>query len=684
MEKMNKLLSGAMHIACVMVLVVVGVMTPKESVHGVSYSSKNTDVTYDGEYHELNADISAGDSTTYYSYRDEDSLEMVKTTVKPSFKKVGVHSVTVTTEGGNTKLNATVTVTIRPNIKMGTVNVEKYKMIFKVSWDAVSGADRYQVSFTKNESLKGGNLVTTPSTSFVPETTLYSIEDDTYYYVTVTPMAKSFCYDAADASVSEKYISGTESEVMKVKTEKKEPVTVTFDGNGGAASATSYTVTKGNTIGALPTASREDAIFLGWYDDKTGGTKINENLEVYSAATYYAHWKDKASVTFDCNGGWFTGWWTNNTQDKNYTSSQIDYSIGYVFQELPEAASTGYVFDGWYTNKTGGSKLQTPYKIQNDATYYAHWTAVDVSKAKVKTVAAGGETLSVEFAEVKGADGYEVLYATNKKMKKAKKIITEDTSVLLQKLKAGTQYYIKIRAYSIDSAGEKVYGAYSKVKAIQTNTVGLSIVKKKLLAGQGVSLKLKGASGTVKWSSSKKSVATVSSNGTVKAKKKGKTVITAQYGGKKYKSTISVEAPKLSKSKVSMTLGDTTTVKLNGTSFKTTYSSGNTKVVKIDNNGKITAVGTGSTKVKAKANGKTYVCKVTVAARKVTSQTVRCSTCGGTGTVSCGVCGGSGKISENRYDIYTKAYVQKQVSCNSCNSGKVTCPTCRGNKYLRQ
>jgi uncharacterized repeat protein (TIGR02543 family) len=682
MEKMNKLLSGAMHIACVMVLIVVGVMAPKESVHGGSYSKGDIEVTYDGEYHELDANISVDGCTTYYSYRDEDSLQMVKTTVKPSFKKVGKHEVEVTAG----TYNKTAIVTIRPDIQMGTVKVEPYKMSFKVSWDAVSGVDRYQVSFTKNENLKGGNGVTMSGTSFVPETTLYSIEieDDTYYYVTVTPMAKSFCYDAADATISEKYISGTESEVMKVKTEKKEPVTVTFDGNGGTASATSYTVTKGNTIGTLPAASREGAIFLGWYDDKTGGTKISEDLEVYSAATYYAHWKDKATVTFDCNGGWFTGWWTGNKQDKSYTSSRIDYSIGHVFEELPEAARTGYAFDGWYTDKTGGSKIQEPFTLGDDGTYYAHWSAVSTGKAKVKSVTAGGDTLSVELTKVSGADGYEVLYATNKKMTKAKKISTQDTTVLLQKLKAGKQYYVKSRAYTLDSTGQKVYGSYSSVKSKRTYLAGLSISKKKLLAGQGVALKLKGASGKITWTSSKKSVATVSSKGKVKAKKKGKTVITAKYEGKKYKCTINVEAPKLSQTKASLILGDTTNVKLNGTSFKTTYSSSNTKVVKVNDKGKVTAVGEGTAKIKAKANGKTYTCKVTVNTRKETSQTVKCSTCGGAGTVSCGVCGGSGKISENRYDIYTKTYVQKQVSCNSCSNGKVTCPTCRGNKYIKK
>ncbi len=35
------------------------------------------------------------------------------------------------------------------------------------------------------------------------------------------------------------------------------------------------------------------------------------------------------------------------------------------------------------------------------------------------------------------------------------------------KLKSGKTYYVKVRAFQIDSAGKKVYGAYSAVKSIQ-------------------------------------------------------------------------------------------------------------------------------------------------------------------------------------------------------------------------
>ena len=70
--------------------------------------------------------------------------------------------------------------------------------------------------------------------------------------------------------------------------------------------------------------------------------------------------------------------------------------------------------------------------------------------------------------------------------------------------------------------------------------IHLSTKKISLPKGKTKKLKLKNASGKIKWSSSKKSIATVSAKGMVKAKKAGKTVITATYRNKKYKCSVTV------------------------------------------------------------------------------------------------------------------------------------------------
>ena len=70
----------------------------------------------------------------------------------------------------------------------------------------------------------------------------------------------------------------------------------------------------------------------------------------------------KYTVTLDSNGG----------TPANYTR-EVTYKEKYG--SMPEPTRTGYSFDGWYTEKTGGSKVTstTDVTITNNQTLYAHW-----------------------------------------------------------------------------------------------------------------------------------------------------------------------------------------------------------------------------------------------------------------------------------------------------------------------
>lgn len=81
---------------------------------------------------------------------------------------------------------------------------------------------------------------------------------------------------------------------------------------------------------------------------------------------------------------------------------------------------------------------------------------------------------------------------------------------------------------------------FTQTTVAEAATVKLNATKKVLLVSQTYTLKVKGTSKKVKWSSSKKTVATVTSKGKVTAKKAGKAVISAKVAGKTYKCTITV------------------------------------------------------------------------------------------------------------------------------------------------
>lgn len=78
--------------------------------------------------------------------------------------------------------------------------------------------------------------------------------------------------------------------------------------------------------------------------------------------------------------------------------------------------------------------------------------------------------------------------------------------------------------------------------------VKLNTKKVYLRVGYSKRLVLKNAKGKITWKTNKKSVATVSKKGLVRAKKKGRAVISAIYNGRKYKCDIVVRDKKGSSS----------------------------------------------------------------------------------------------------------------------------------------
>lgn len=82
---------------------------------------------------------------------------------------------------------------------------------------------------------------------------------------------------------------------------------------------------------------------------------------------------------------------------------------------------------------------------------------------------------------------------------------------------------------------------YSMYLYTTGTSMSISATKATITAGQKKTLKVTDASGTVKWSSSKKSVATVSSKGVVTAKKAGTATITASAGGEKVTCKVTVK-----------------------------------------------------------------------------------------------------------------------------------------------
>lgn len=130
----------------------------------------------------------------------------------------------------------------------------------------------------------------------------------------------------------------------------------------------------------------------------------------------------------------------------------------------------GYSFRGWYADKKYKNKVSTIKKgTKKDFTLYAKWQKIKVAKVNltsVKNNKAG--QVQVKYKKVSGVKGYEISYSKEAKFKKQViKKATKQTSYTVKKLKKKKTYYVRIRAYSVDSTGKKVYGKYSVVKKVK-------------------------------------------------------------------------------------------------------------------------------------------------------------------------------------------------------------------------
>ena len=143
---------------------------------------------------------------------------------------------------------------------------------------------------------------------------------------------------------------------------------------------------------------------------------------------------------------------------------------------------------------------------------------------------------------------------------------------------------------------------------------GLNKTKIILVLGETYRLKLSGTKKTPTFKTSDKKVVSVTENGTVKGLKKGTATVSAVVGKKTYKCRVTVEAPKLSASKKTVTVGKSFTLKLSGTTKSVKWSSKNPKVATVSKSGVVRGIKKGKAEITAKVGGKSYTCVVTVKA----------------------------------------------------------------------
>lgn len=147
---------------------------------------------------------------------------------------------------------------------------------------------------------------------------------------------------------------------------------VTFDANGGVV-APAYSVTDDNgKLATIPTPTRTNYIFEGWYTATIGGSQITTSTVFESDATIYARWTyvpvsspyvprvNVHTVKFEENGG---------TPVKDMTVYQNK-----KIATLPTPSKAGYEFAGWYEDEDFITSYDFDKRVTKRFTLYAKWT----------------------------------------------------------------------------------------------------------------------------------------------------------------------------------------------------------------------------------------------------------------------------------------------------------------------
>ena len=201
-------------------------------------------------------------------------------------------------------------------------------------------ASSYAVNSNKNYGFYDGILKSTKSSTINKETYMYDIED-TYEKIKNSEIINNMTYNTLHLG---------------------RLVTVTFDPNEGTVSETERRVEISTAVGTLPSPTRTNYEFDGWYTE--GGRKIDATEVIDTAITFYAHWIHVDNlVTASINGTTYnTLQKAVNAVPKNGTLTTINLERN-TSEQITIASGQNIVLN--LQNNTINNKGNTPVFTNN-------------------------------------------------------------------------------------------------------------------------------------------------------------------------------------------------------------------------------------------------------------------------------------------------------------------------------
>ena len=251
----------------------------------------------------------------------------------------------------------------------------------KVTLYAVWEANTYTITFNAND----GAGATMPPQTFTYDAVAEALSMNTYTRAHYTFMGWAKEKTAEKAEYKDKQavrnLMTTENgELTLYAVWSPESFQVKLNPNGGTMTGENViTMQYGQKVGELPSPTRVGYTFKHWNTGINGdGIDVVQNLTADLVAnagsdTLYAIWEaNHYTVSYDLNKG------SGSSEPVAPGESVLDVEYGSTYKMLPETSREGYTFDGWYTEATGGTKVENDTKVMRaeNHTIYAHWTAI--------------------------------------------------------------------------------------------------------------------------------------------------------------------------------------------------------------------------------------------------------------------------------------------------------------------
>ena len=253
---------------------------------------------------------------------------------------------------------------------------------------------------------------------------------------------------------------------------------ISFDANGGKVSENIKYPTNNTSIGTLPTPTRTNYAFKGWYTDKTNGIKVTSQTKATENMTLYARWevvKPNTMLGFtysERTSNSVTLKWTKNVSATGYFVQQYKNGGWSTVKKITANSTVSYKVAGLSASKTYQFKI-VPYKMVDGVTVYgeAATKSVKTLPSYTKGFTYGARTaasVTLKWTKNTSEDGYVIQQYKSGGWTTIKTITTNSTvKYKVTSLKPSVNYKFRIKAYKMDGT-TKVYGAYVSKKVMTT------------------------------------------------------------------------------------------------------------------------------------------------------------------------------------------------------------------------